>query len=398
MLTSSSRRIALEVGTVVAAAAVAAAVMGQQQDLVLYRLYAMALFHQPLAHAMPHEYPALTSLLFAGPYLSHIPYDVAFGLVMATAFGALMFVGRAFGAIWQRRVLLYVLLGPVYVMLGRYDLLVALTIVLAVRAARREHWPAAWGWVLAATLLKVFPIVLLPGFIIAERRRTGRYPLRRSIALTAVLLGIGAIQQVVAPGTVLHPLQYEAHRGFEYSSLPGSITFLLDPAGAQWHRAYLTTEIFGPGFTVLSVVMIVAAIAGLGAVWVLAFRGRLTVEAVSLLVITILILTNKSFAPQYLLWLAPLWAFWRLRRSWILVAIITAVTFPLGSGIAMRLGFPPLLFITTIGVVRNLVLVAGSLAWLGEILRASSVEPATLADMSLNVSTPVEGQLACLAR
>ena len=43
----------------------------------------------------------------------------------------------------------------------------------------------------------------------------------------------------------------------------------------------------------------------------------LSVEATSLAVLSVSVLGDKAFSPQYLIWLAPLWAYWPFRRGWV---------------------------------------------------------------------------------
>ena len=61
----------------------------------------------------------------------------------------------------------------------------------------------------------------------------------------------------------------------------------------------------------------------MSAVWVLGYRGLLSVVAVSLAVLSIAVFSEKSFAPQYLMWLAPFWAYWPIRRGWVVAALLT---------------------------------------------------------------------------
>ncbi len=44
-------------------------------------------------------------------------------------------------------------------------------------------------------------------------------------------------------------------------------------------------------------------------------RGAWLREATSLAVLSVSVLGDKVFSPQYLIWLAPIWAYWPLRRG-----------------------------------------------------------------------------------
>ena len=187
-------------------------------------------------------------------------------------------------------------------------------------------------------LLKLFPFLLLPGFLIAERVQTGKWPLKRLwiVGVPAALLT--ASQVAVAPGSLLNSFSYQFHRGFELSSLQGSIAFLTDPLHARWVAGFGSVELAGRDHLVISVVVMLAAGAGLLAIWAFARRGQLSVVAVSLAVLSVAVLAEKSFAPQYLVWLAPLWAYWPLRRDWLAAALLTTLVFPVLYGEAYAFG------------------------------------------------------------
>ena len=65
--------------------------------------------------------------------------------------------------------------------------------MLAVEGARRGSWGRGWAWAVLGGLLKLFPLLLLPGFFLVERAETGRWPLRRLwilfVPTTLVVLG-----------------------------------------------------------------------------------------------------------------------------------------------------------------------------------------------------------------
>ncbi len=97
-------------------------------------------------------------------------------------------------------------------------------------------------------------------------------------------------------------------------------------------------------------------------IWALARRGKLSVAAVSLGVLSVAVLAEKSFGPQYLVWLAPLWAYWPIRRGWLAVALLTTLVDPLLYGEAHAFG-PGFFWATTAATVRNAVLVVATVSW-----------------------------------
>ena len=57
-------------------------------------------------------------------------------------------------------------------------------------------------------------------------------------------------------------------------------------------------------------------------------RGRLSLEAACLATLTFVMLGSKVLSAQYLIWLMPLWALYRLRVTWLLAAAANLVVFP----------------------------------------------------------------------
>ena len=93
--------------------------------------------------------------------------------------------------------------------------------------------------------------------------------------------------------------------------------------------------------------------------------------AVSLAVLSVVVLTEKSFAPQYLVWLAPLWAYWPLRRGWLAAALLTTLVFPVLYGEAHAFG-PVFFWPTAVAAATNTVLVVATVSWLLGQLQARS--------------------------
>jgi hypothetical protein len=336
-------------------------------DLALYERYANAALISPLFHSLPKEYPAAAIALFLAPAALPLPYVLGFSLLAAAGVVALVLSSDGLPEYpgWSRRTCTYLLVGTVAVVFARYDVFPALAAALAVEGARRERWGRAWAWAVAGGLLKLFPFLLLPGFLIVERAQTGRWPLRRlwMVGVPATLLTLAQLAR--APGSLLSSLSYQLHRGFELSSLQGSLAFLSDPLHARWVRGFGSVELVGPDHLVISLVVTVAGGAALLAIWALARQERLSVVAVSLGVLSVAVLAEKSFAPQYLIWLAPFWAYWPVRRGWILVALLTTLIYPVLYGEAHAFG-PGFYWATTAALVRNAVLLVATLTWLLE--------------------------------
>jgi hypothetical protein len=223
-------------------------------------------------------------------------------------------------------------------------------------------------------LLKLFPFLLLPGFLLLERAQTGRWAVRRALAASVPVAGVVVVQSLLGPSSVLSPLRYEWKRGLELSSLQGSLSFLVDPFRAHWVDAFNSREILGPGHEVISALVTAATVLSLAVIWVLAGRGRLSVEAVSLATLSVAVLGDKAFAAQYIIWLVPLWAYWPLRRGWVAAAALTTLVYPFLYAEASLWG-PGYALATVAALVRNAVLVVATISWLREQARTGSRSP-----------------------
>lgn len=345
-------------------------------DVALYQHYASAALASPVLHAFPREYPAAALAAFLPA--EAVPAHYALGFAVLAAFAAVLLVLSSDGLEghpgWSHRVCVYMLAGTVVVVFARYDIFPALGAFLAVEGARRGRWGRAWAWAVLGGVLKLFPFLLLPGFVLVERAHTGKWPVRRALAAGGAvgLLVLG--QLVVAPASLLSPFSYEMGRGFELSSLPGSFTLLVDPLHVEWGMAFGSTEVVGGFHAVIAAVATLAMVLGLIVVWVLANKRRLPVEVVSLAVLSMVVLTNKAFAAQYLVWLVPFWAYWPMRRGWVTAAALTTLVYPLLYEEA-RIWGPGFYLATAVAALRNLVLVVATVLWLAEQLRREGDRP-----------------------
>ncbi len=116
-----------------------------------------------------------------------------------------------------------------------------------------------------------------------------------------------------------------------------------------------------------------AAVLGLSAVWWFAAHGRLSVEAVSLTVLSVAVLADKAFAPQYLIWLVPLWAYWPLRPGWVASAALTTLIYPVLYGLHALFGYS-FYFATAGGALRNTVLIVATARWFTVQLRTTQAQ------------------------
>lgn len=370
-------------------------------DVVLYRAWAHQLLRGNLRRGLPPEYPALATILFLLPTLAPLPYHVGFAILTGAGTIGLALAARRLapsGAQVSRKLALLFGLAAVWVLLRRYDVFPTLALVLAVGWAERRQYGRAWAAAAVGGALQIFPALALPVFFVSEWRTTGRLPWRRVVALVAAVTAAASLQTLVAPGTVLAPVRWQLARGFEYSSVPASLTMLSDPLHLAWREGYGTHELVGAHHALIAGVVGGAELVGLALVLVFVARRRLDVVEGTLAVLSVAVLADRSFGPQYLVWLAPLWAGVLSRRAQpsrrvtrvVLAAFaLTTLTYPVGyvAGVWTHVA----VLDTAMALVRNAFLLAATLAWLvgrvGRVRRSGS--GVALRDPSTGLVLPV---------
>lgn len=296
-------------------------------DVGEYARYAHGALLPPLFTHWPIEYPALSEAVFLIPHFLPLPYGWAFGLLAGAGFLALLGIG-GLGASWRVRCLVYFGLGSLGVLTGRYDIFAVLAATAGIEAARRERMGWAWFWMALGFLLKLYPAVFFPVLFVWEYRRRGRWPWL-ALCLTALAVGLVLVVEYrwAGPGA-LSPYKFFGHRPFELGSLPGELSALLDPWRTRIAFGFGSMNIITP----LSGVMghffeVLLALGFLAMLWGL-YTGALDFTEAALLALTILLLTSKVFSVQFMMWIFPLWGYFRLNRAWILAAGLSSVAYP----------------------------------------------------------------------
>lgn len=318
-------------------------------------------------------------LLGFGTYLGYLVVFAASMLVLDFAFARRLWqVGGTFAG-WAVLCWTFALglLGPTPYL--RFDLL---TTVLAgwalLSIAERRDGLAASLTALGAAL-KLWPALLWPALLIGDKRRNWR--------TTAIFWTTGAALAVASLAwggwaRLFTPLQWQANRGQQVEAVFSTVPMLARLADPSSYSVYLTTwqafEIFGPGVegwqraTTVATVVGVVLVAAFYLAWLT--RGRRCITQAALLmvfVVILMIVTNKTFSPQYLLWAsAPLAvavvglsdapeSTRAVRRLAIAVLALTAATlivYPMGYD--HLVGFTPgTPAITVVLAARNLAVV-----------------------------------------
>ena len=365
-------------------------------DVYEYQCYAVAFWHganglrslptgqcdlmqsivgHPLAvqpfHSLPTEYGALALLVFSPPLLAPAawyPWLFAGEILLIIVVTAAL-CARYGPPLGGHAYLLYVLLGGWLIAGTRFDAVPGLLTLLAVIWGRQRRTPLAYGALAAATLMKLYPVVLLLPLVVADlRQEGGKLRALRGVALYLTLV-VGAIagSLLIGPADALTPMSYLSRRGIATESLPASLLWLAHTIrGAPLAMVYeanvqtITSPLAG-GATAAGMAVFVVIIAV--TTW-LQWRGRLTLGQACVAILLGLLVGSKVFSPQYLLWVSPLIALeygadapWSV--LWALACLMTTLAFPVAyEGTVTWGGRQPWEVVTAFSVVRNAV-VAG---------------------------------------
>jgi len=274
-------------------------------------------------------------------------------------------------------------LGPLT--LCRLDLVAAALAGGALLAMARR--PALAGVLAGAgAAVKLWPAALVPSLWLhpAPGRRGGRWRMLAAFGVTG-LVTCAAVVALAGTDRLASPLTWQSDRSLQlesYAALPLLVAGVFSPG--TWHVDYtrfLAFEIVGPGVPVLltaaSVAMLLAA-AVLAVLWLRAARRRdVSPAAVGWLAtatVALVVVTDKTLSPQYLLWIGALLAAMgvgggaesgtadealpRATRLMLATALLTQLFYPTMYGLLIDINPVAVAVI----VARDVVL--GMLTWL----------------------------------
>ena len=371
----------------------ATALAESQPDVLLYFKDAALFARGWLPYSgFPFEYPPLALVPMALPWLawpggfpSVLDYEWLFAFQNALLAGLVgLMVGwiaaqRGSGAWSYRSLALWGLIAVIEapVLAWRFDIAAVALAVLGVVLVLKGR-PAFAGVALAVgTLVKVFPVALVPvlfAWLLVRRDRGQAIRLAAGFAVAgAVLLGAVVLAVGVEPARQFLP--YQQDRLVQIESVMSSALLLVHTItreSVSVDYGYQSIQIVGAGtdqFLAIQDILMAVAIGGVGLLAYLRFRSErragadpalATLLAYLAAAVLGLLVTNKVFSAQYLLWLLPLGVLLPRRQAGILVvvAILSIVVFPLSYAQLFRLEVPAILTLA----VRNTLLL-GLLAW-----------------------------------
>lgn len=378
-------------------------------DVFYYHRKITALFEVGLPGTLM-EYPTPVVWILTLPYGLSLGngwgYVVVFALFMLALDAALTYAlwrsaGRRHDVAVDFWIVFVLFVGPLSYM--RFDMIPAVLAGGALLAARTKPWVAGALTGLGAAI-KLWPALLIPALL--ARKET-----RKPTAIGFVVVGFGlALLSLLTGGItrLFSPLTWQSGRGLQIESIwasPLMLLRMLDPS--RWVveiSRYQAYEIFGSGvggWQTVSDVATVLGLVGIVLLWVRAFRVRdgvspVAVALVVLATVAVVIITNKTLSPQYILWLGgPVAALLLLRnqattpdrlRGWVprigvatlVLALLTQLVYPLLYDGYLGFTTPTWLVIATlVTALRNLGLLVFTVLTVVLAWRATSSSPAT---------------------
>lgn len=294
-------------------------------------------------HTLPKEYPFLMLLPLSLPLLLPLSlYKLGFALLM---FFAICSIFALLHSVRSPRAaftfLLYLVLGCLGTVEGRFDLLPSLCTFIALILAERRRWNSAFALLAIATLLKLYPLILLLPFLIAYQMQTqGKWLSWKRVqplcVYIALCVGITIVSLLLSVDGTLGPLSYFEFRPLQIESLSASIVWLI---GTAVHMPLTYVYSFGSRNIVSSFSSIVSSgmtfllLCGLLYMAWLQWRGKISLAIAVLLTLLVVLLTGKVFSAQYLIWVVPFVAYIgssdkRWLVGWGLVSLLTTLIYP----------------------------------------------------------------------
>ncbi len=292
-------------------------------------------------HTLPEEYPILSIVVFSlGTFTAPLEmYQISFAVCMAALAALTYYLLKRYRS--RKAALafaLYLVLGCWATAEARFDLAPALLTLVALLLALRSKWQWAFATLAIATLLKLYPAVLIVPFLIAQYQQYGRQwrPWQNGAGTFLGIFGGGILFSfILSPSDALSPFLFLIERPVQAESLPATlmwmgkwIGFPLD-GNTEFHSFNFVSGLSMP----LILLGFVAFILGTIYVCLWQRRGQISLPMACLLILALLLITGKVFSAQYLIWVLPFVAYVGQGRSkwvwsWMIVAVLTTVIYP----------------------------------------------------------------------
>jgi hypothetical protein len=335
---------------------------------MLINLVASQSAAQPF-HLLPPEYPVLTLVPFSLGLI--VPqtgywYQIAFAVWMAVIAGLLYFILKYYRSTSAALAFaLYLVLGNWATAEARFDLIPAALTLGAVVLVGKARWRWAFALLALATLLKFYPIVLIPPLLIAQQLQyTDKWTFwRRWQALgvfLALCVSVTAFSLLLNVVDTLNPFRYFFSRPIQIESFPAVLVWLGSFVGypVQYPFTFQSQNMASALSSKIGIVTSVLLAGGLLYTFWLQWQRKIDIIMSSLLSLLILLAAGKVLSPQYLIWVAPFVAYvgqchWKWLVTWGTVALLTTIIFPF-----LYVDLAHILLYYPIVVMRDLLIVA----------------------------------------
>jgi hypothetical protein len=351
-------------------------------DIDLYHRYAQAFWlGSPPLRSLPLEYPPLSIVAFSLTLLPPLPdYITVFGLWMLGLLGVTYFAFRRFESGRAAEVfIVYCTVGGLSTLLGRFDLVPAVLTVTAYWAARSNRFNLAYLLIAAGTLVKLYPLFLLPLIAIEQSRQLGSArlwavpprPILKGVGIFAAVTGAGfAVARTLNPEGWLSSFTYNTLRPVQVESVPATLLWVGTWMGLPaWpDHSFHSFNLVGPLETPIGALSSLGLVAGCLWVYWRHFTGHLSLAKALLACVLVIMCTSKVFSPQYLIWVIPLVALIEgdYNPLWIAVCVLTTLIYPFAYRGYQLYGLStpdsyPVVFLALIGARNALLLAATAL-------------------------------------
>lgn len=243
----------------------------------------------------PREYPAGIQLLFK--FLYKIPYlkddFIYYMSIMAVIFLAISLIISNILLklkISTKNILLFWLLTPSFLFYGFWnlDILPILTMIAAYYYFKQDKFYATMILLALGTTLKVFPIFVLPIYILAINDH--KLKAKMSVAFVFSWLVMNIPMMILDWGAWIFPYEWQIQSNFSRSMQDGSWTWvlyvLLDPLGYGSLVGKISLVLFATGYLAL----------------ITKYKNT-SFEAKFVIVMLFFLLTDRIYSPQYDLYL-----------------------------------------------------------------------------------------------
>jgi uncharacterized membrane protein len=364
------------------------------QDYYLYPDMEYSNTSQIVRHCLPYrdfsvEYPPLALIFITLPrlvvpylYIYWQAYAIEVFLFDLIGLFLLTSLSRALGCNPWKTLGIYTLallaVGPLVI--TRFDFIPAVLTLLSIFFFVKRHSKMAWAFLAAATLTKIYPLVIAPVFFLIQFNHKQKKELLGGLAsflITSAVITVPCI--LLSPGGFWDSFSYHTQRPLQIESTYASIIELLSAFKLftiDITNSFGSTNVTGHVPDMLAKISFGVMVLSLLAIYWSIYRslkkGQINGQNWSvganettftikycLMAVLVFILTCKVFSPQYIIWLLPLIPLITQKSKnviWLLFVMVGIMTFFIFPQYYDGLRGGSLITIATL-VIRNMALV-----------------------------------------